>query len=243
MKRQIITILCGLLLYSCGNSPNKIMEKGDKFVANSEFKNAIKTYQKIIDTFPKDSLVQTARYNIAWIELDDNNEYSLGFELLNKISEDYPETVIGKSAEEDIQNFPKWLMRKSSELRTDSTFNDAISTVDYLISEFNENPIIPEALYLKGNMYLNDKKDFYRALNTYQEIIHQHKGSSFESMSQFMIGYIYANVQLDIPKAKVAYQTFLQNYPEHELAPSVQFELEYLGKQIDNIDELTSRNK
>jgi outer membrane protein assembly factor BamD (BamD/ComL family) len=90
---------------------------------------------------------------------------------------------------------------------------------------------------------LNDKKEFYRSLNTYQEIVHKYKGSSFEPMSQFMIGYIYANVQADIPKAKVAYQTFLQKYPEHELVPSVQFELEYLGKQINNINELTSRNK
>jgi outer membrane protein assembly factor BamD (BamD/ComL family) len=243
MKKLSIIILSVLLLYNCGNSPSKILEKGDKFIANSEFENAIKTYQKIIDKFPDDSLTRTAKYNIAWIELDDKNDYSRGFELLNTIAEKYPETLIGQSAKEDIQKFPKWLMLKSSELRSDTTISEAISTIDYLISEFNDNPIIPEALYLKGNIYLNDKKDFYRAINTYLEIIHKYKGSSFESMSQFMIGYIYANVQTNIPKAKIAYQTFLQNYPEHELAPSVQFELEYLGKQIDNIDELTSRNK
>ncbi len=243
MKKLSIIIFSVLLLYNCDNSPSKVLEKGNKYIANSEFEKAIKTYQNIIDKFPDDSLVQTARYNIAWIELDDKNDYSKGFELLNTIAEKYPETLIGKSAREDIQNFPKWLMIKSSELRSDTTISEAISTIDYLISKFNDNPIIPEALYLKGNIYLNDKKDFYRALNTYQEIIHKYKGSSFESMSQFMIGYIYANVQINIPKAKVAYQTFLQNYPEHELAPSVQFELEYLGKNIDNIDELTSRNK
>ena len=243
MRKLSIIILSGLLIYNCSSSPEKIMEKGDKYIANSEYENAINTYQKIIDKFPDDSLVQTARYNIAWIELDDKNDYSTGFKLLNEINVDYPETIIGKSAKEDIQNFPKWLMGKSSELRSDTTQSEAMGTIDYLIDEFNDNPIIPEALYLKGNIYLNDKKDFYRAINTYQEIIHKYKGSSFESMSQFMIGYIYANVQTNIPKAKVAYQTFLQKYPEHELAPSVQFELEYLGKQIDNIDELTSRNK
>ena len=243
MKKLSIIILSGLLIYNCNSSPEKIMEKGNKYIANSEYENAINTYKKIIDKFPDDSLVQNARYNIAWIELDDKNDYSTGFELLSEINVDYPETIIGKSAEEDIQNFPKWLMKKTSELRSNTSLSEAISTIDYLIKEFNDDPIIPEALYLKGNIYLNDKKDFYRAINTYQEIIHKYKGSSFESMSQFMIGYIYANVQTNIPKAKVAYQTFLQKYPEHELAPSVQFELEYLGKQIDNIDELTSRNK
>lgn len=243
MKKLSIIILCCLLIISCDNSPEKLLDKGDKYITNSEYENAINTYKKIIDKFPDDSLVQNARYNIAWIELNDRNDYSNGFELLNEIAKDYPETMIGKSAQEDIQNFPKWLMKKSSELRSDTTISEAIGTVDYLISEYNNDPIIPEALYLKGNIYLNDKKDFYRAINTYQEIIHKYKGSSFESMSQFMIGYIYANVQTNIPKAKIAYQTFLQNYPEHELAPSVQFELEYLGKQIDNIDDLTTRNK
>jgi len=243
MKKLNIIMLSSLLIFSCGNSPEKLLERGDKQIINSEIENAILSYQKIIDKFPDDSLAQTAQYNIAWIELDNKNDYSEGFELLNEIADKYPETEIGKSASEDIQKFPKWIMSKSSELRSDTTVNEAIRTIDYLISEFNDHPIIPEALYLKGNIYLNDKKDFYRAINTYQKIVHKYKGSSFEPLSQFMIGYIYANIQTDIPKAKVAYQTFLQNYPEHELAPSVQFELEYLGKQINNIDELTSRNK
>lgn len=243
MKKINIIIFSSLLIFNCGNSPDKLLEKGDNYVTKSEFVNALESYKKIIDDFPEDSLAQTAQYNIAWIELDKNNDYSKGFELLNAIVEKYPETQIGKSAGEDIQIFPKWLMFKATELRSDTTASEAISTIEYLIKEFNDYPIIPEALYLKGNIYLNDKKDFYRSLNTYQEIIYKYKGSSFEPISQFMTGYIYANVQIDIPKAKVAYQTFLQKYPEHELAPSVQFELEYLGKQINNIDELTSRNK
>ena len=243
MKKLSIIILSGLLIYNCSNSPEKLLEKGDKYIANSEIEKAIESYKKIIDKFPDDSLAQTAQYNIAWVELDDKNDYSEGFDILSQIADKYPDTQIGKSANEDIQKFPKWLMIKTTELRSDTTVNEAISTIEYLIKEFDNNPIIPEALYLKGNIYLNDKKDFYRALNTYQEIVYKYKGSSFEPMSQFMIGYIYANVQTDLPKAKAAYQTFLQKYPEHELAPSVQFELEYLGKQINNIDELTSRNQ
>ncbi len=236
-------ILIGLLIFNCDNSPGKILEKGDKYIAKSEIEKALKSYEKIIDKFPDDSLAQTALYNIAWIELENKNNYSEGLKLLTEIAEKYSDTEIVKAANEDIKSFPKWLMIKSTELRNKATTNEAIGTIEYLISEFNDHPIIPEALYLKANIYLNDKKDFYRALNTYQEIIYKYKGSSFEPMSQFMIGYIYANVQPDLRKAKAAYQTFLEKYPEHELAPSVQFELEYLGKQINNIDELTSKNQ
>jgi len=243
MKKLSLIILSSLLIFNCSKSPEKLLDKGDKYITNSEFEKAIMSYKKIIEEYPNDSLAQTARYNIAWIVLDDKNDYSEGFVLLNDIAEKYPETLIGKSASEDIQQFPKWLMIKSTDLRTDTTLIEAIGTIDFLISEFNDNPIIPEALYLKGNIYLNDKKDFYRALNTYQEIVHKYKGSNFDPMSQFMIGYIYANFQTDLSKAKAVYQIFLQEYPEHELAPSVQFELEYLGKQINNINELSSKNQ
>lgn len=242
-KKLSILFLSSLFVFNCGKSPEKLLEKGDNYISNSEIDKAVESYQNIIDGFPDNSLAQTAQYNIAWIELDTKNNYSQGYDILNQLQKDYPETEIGKSANDDINNFPKWLLIRSTELRSDTTINKSINTIDYLITEFNNHPIIPEALYLKGNIYLNDKKDFYRALNTYQEIIHKYKDTSFEPMSQFMIGYIYANVQTDIPKAKIAYKTFLENYPEHELAPSVQFELEYLGKQITNIDELATRNK
>jgi len=244
MKKKLsMLFLSSLFIFNCGKSPEKLLEKGDYYISNSEIEKAVESYQKVIDDFPDNSLAQTAQYNIAWIELNDKNNYSKGYDILDQLQNDYPETEIGESATDDFNNFPKWLLIKSTELRSDTTIDESINAIDYLISEFNDHPIIPEALYLKGNIYLNDQKDFYRALNTYQEIIYKYENISFEPMSQFMIGYIYANVQTDIPKAKNAYKTFLQNYPEHELAPSVQFELEYLGKQITNIDELTSRNK
>ncbi|MEE8341753.1 MAG: tetratricopeptide repeat protein [Candidatus Neomarinimicrobiota bacterium] len=243
MKNIGIIILSGILIFNCSNSPEKLLEKGDKYIANSEIERALKSYNKIIDKFSEDSLARKAQYNIAWIEIEHKNNYSEGIKLLTEIVDKYSDLPEGKSANEDLQNFPKWLMNKTATLRADSMGNKALSTIDYLINEFDGNPIIPKALYLKGNIYLNDKKDFYRAINTYQEIVHKYQGTSFEPMSQFMIGYIYANVKTNLRKAKEEYSKFLRKYPEHELAPSVQFELEYLGKQIKNTDELSTRDQ
>ena len=53
-----------------------------------------------------------------------------------------------------------------------------------------------------------------------------------------MIGYIYANVLNDIDNAKIEYEKFVRDFKDHELAPSVKFELEYLGKGIDEIPVL-----
>lgn len=242
MKKIIILFFGILLIFNCAESPEKILEKSNKYVENSEYEKAILSFQKVIDNFPEDSIAQQAKYNLAWLELDKNLEYEKGYKILKKLVDNYPDLEVGLAAKQDLDNFPQWLFKKTNELRSDSTLNKAFSTVDYLITNFDEDPLIPEALYLKGNIYLNDSKEFYRAINTYQEIVYKFKGSQYEPMSKFMIGYIYANVQNDIKKAETTYQEFLQDYPEHELSPSVQFELEYLGKQIQDIEDLKARN-
>ena len=42
----------------------------------------------------------------------------------------------------------------------------------------------------------------------------------------------------DEKSAKVEYQQFLKKFPNHELAPSVKFEIDYLGKSIEEIPAL-----
>jgi len=34
------------------------------------------------------------------------------------------------------------------------------------------------------------------------------------------------------------YSKFIEEYPDHEMAPSVEFELKYLGKSLEEIPEL-----
>ena len=53
-----------------------------------------------------------------------------------------------------------------------------------------------------------------------------------------MIGYIYANIMNDEKSAEIEYKKFLKRFPKHELAPSVEFEIEFLGKSIEEIPAL-----
>lgn len=71
------------------------------------------------------------------------------------------------------------------------------------------------------------------ALNNYKLFYEQHPAMQPSALSLFLVGYIYAN-NLQIPdSAKVFYELFLQKFPNHDLAPSVQFELTTLGKSAD----------
>lgn len=85
---------------------------------------------------------------------------------------------------------------------------------------------------------MNDLRDFNNAINAYSNVVNQFSGTEQEAQAQFMIGYIYANILGDKSKAEKNYKSFLNQFPDHELAPSVKFELDYLGKDINEIDVL-----
>ena len=69
-------------------------------------------------------------------------------------------------------------------------------------------------------------------------MVNNFSGTNQEAQAQFMIGYIYANILNDNSQAELNYKNFLDRFPDHELAPSVQFELDHLGKDINEIDVL-----
>ena len=231
------------MIIGCGKSPGKLVELGDKYILDADYDKAVNKYQQVVDKFPDDSLAGPAQYHIARIHLENKNDYQVGYHMLNEIVKNYPDTELTYEVEEEINNFPYWLMNKAVDLRSQTHTDSSVQTIDYLINEFPEHSIVPEAKYLLGNIQLNDKREFHRAIVTYQELVYKYPGSKFEPMSKFMIGYIYANILNDVAKAKTEYSAFLQKFPRHELAPSVQFELEYLGRSIEDISELTKNNK
>ena len=85
---------------------------------------------------------------------------------------------------------------------------------------------------------MNDLKDFNEAITYYKDVVTNFTGSREEPHAQFMIGYIYANVKNDSANALKEYNVFLEKYPDHELAPSVQFEIQWLGMDINDIPAL-----
>jgi TolA-binding protein len=85
---------------------------------------------------------------------------------------------------------------------------------------------------------MNDQRNFELAIKSYRKIIADFPGSKQEPHAQFMIGYIYANVMDDSENARKEYSIFLQKYPDHELTPSVKFELDFIGKDINDIPQL-----
>ena len=85
---------------------------------------------------------------------------------------------------------------------------------------------------------MNDFRDFSRAIKEYRKVIKNYRGSTQEPHALFMIGWIYSNIKNDYKNAEIEYKSFLNQFPDNELAPTVEFELDYLRKTIDEIPAL-----
>lgn len=95
-----------------------------------------------------------------------------------------------------------------------------------------------EEMFVNANQF--QKEGHYEeAIKVYQKLLKDFSGSDYCPKAQFMIGFIYANEIKDFEKAKEAYQKFVKNYPDHDMAKDAEWEIEHLGRDINEIEELT----
>ncbi len=236
MKKHLIILLTSAILFSgCGKSPDQLLESGLESKKNSEYQAAIQTLESLLKNHKSHSLAVEANYEIARIYLDNLKEYSTGYKTLQTVVEKYGDTEIGEKARKDLAHFPQWLMNHAETTRGAKDMTGAVNILKYLVLDFSSDEIAPKAQYLIGDIYNNDLRDFDKAISAYRAVITNYQGSPQEPHAQFMVAYIYANVLNNIEKAQVEYQVFLDNYPKHELTPSVKFELEFLGKDVNEI--------
>lgn len=83
-----------------------------------------------------------------------------------------------------------------------------------------------------------EESNFTGAVQAYQEIVKRFPKSPQAPQCQFMVGYLYANHLNNIDLAGEAYKKFIRDYPEHELVKDAQWELDHIGKNVNEIEEL-----
>ncbi len=122
--------------------------------------------------------------------------------------------------------------------RNAKNIKSSLVHLENLIKYHPQDSLASQAQYLIGDIYMNDLRDFENAMTAYTKVVTQFRGSNYEAQAQFMIGYLQANYIGNVESARASYKLFLEKFPNHELTPSVQFELENLGKDINDIPVL-----
>ncbi len=132
------------------------------------------------------------------------------------------------------------MIEKGKAFEQKEQFSEAVAQYEKVAEVYPRSPQSADALYRAGLVYANALRNFPKAVTTLERVIREYPDSHIAPPCQFMIGFIYANSASDTSRARMAYQTFLETYPEHELVESVKWELQYLGKDINEIPALKS---
>jgi len=81
----------------------------------------------------------------------------------------------------------------------------------------------------------NDGK-YEESIKNFTSLIEEYPKGENTPNTIFMIGFINANHLEKYDEAKKYYSMFMEKYPEHELVSSAKYELETLGKDINELD-------
>ena len=237
-KKLIISMFLMILVSSCSKTPNQLFELSNKNLESDNIEQAIVNLNKIVKNYPKDSLASKAQYKIASIYLNWKNDLGNGFIHLQNTSNNYSNSIQGEQAQSEIDQFPEYIINKAESLRKRKMLKEAVDHLMYMTDKYPVHELSPKAQYMLGDVYMNDFRDFSTAIQEYRKVIQTYSGSSQQPHALFMIGYIYANILKDNKSAEIEYKAFMEEFPNHELYPSVQFELEFLGKSIEEIPAL-----
>lgn len=115
----------------------------------------------------------------------------------------------------------------------------SIKLLTMLVEDFPDDPLAPKAQMKIGEIYMNNTHELEKSLVAYQMAADNYSDNESGVTALFMVGFVNANYLQDMDAARKAYKAFIEKYPNHELVPSVQFELDNLGKSFDEIDVMT----
>ncbi|UCD38637.1 MAG: outer membrane protein assembly factor BamD, partial [Fidelibacterota bacterium] len=117
-------------------------------------------------------------------------------------------------------------------------YQRAIKSLETLVTTYPESPLAPRAQFQIGDIYMNNMDDIPQSLTAYSKTTARYPTTDEGVKALFMVGFVNANHLEDYEAAKSAYIEFIHRYPNHELIPSVRFELDNLGRPVEEIEEL-----
>ncbi len=155
-----------------------LIKKGDLYVSQRRFQEAVAAYREFISFFPNSELVSLAYFSIAksFIQL---KSYDDALFNLSMIIKNYPNDELVDDA----------ILESGNIYRTLNRFDEAIQQFELLIRSYPNSNLIPEAHYWLGKSYL-DKGDALRGKNLLNDITIKYRQSGFYSRALFDLGKI-----------------------------------------------------
>ncbi len=138
----------------------------------------------------------------------------------------------------------KDLMTEAKNHIEQQKYQEALVIFEKIVNEFPETDEAGLAYLEMAKLYhgkaiknISEKQAYLKAVEYYQTVNEKYPQLPEAPGALFMSGFLQANEINDLEAARITYQKFLDKYPDDELAPSAQSELENLGLTPEEILE------
>lgn len=227
LKKSLMVMLGALLLVGCGQkSYTELITSGDEFMKNNDTRQALDAYREALNATdqPDQKIEVAAKLGDIFVQQLPNQD-SAG--VYYAVVLDYSDELNSES----LRDFTKKIYETGN-------YGAAVRGYSMWLEKYPDDPLAPSMTYDLAELYHKHIRDLIRAVELYDQVATNYSASGFAPKALFSEGYVYANELKNYDKARSIYKSFLTAYPEHEMIPSVEFELKYLGKSIEEIPEL-----
>jgi outer membrane protein assembly factor BamD (BamD/ComL family) len=133
---------------------------------------------------------------------------------------------------------PDQIYNAALDAKAQKKYDLALKEYERLANKFPEYEMVPKALYDVAELQMNQQNDLEAAIKAFQRLADQFTHSEEGLKARFMAGFLLANNVHRYEDAANEYHRFLTDYPNNSLIEAVRFELDNLGKPIEEIPTL-----
>ncbi len=103
--------------------------------------------------------------------------------LLKNTVKNHAGSIQGNQAQDELNQFPEYIINKAESLRKRKMLKEAINALMFMTDNFKTEKSSSKAQYMKGDIYMNDIRDFDVAIQEYRKVINNYSGSEQEQRS------------------------------------------------------------
>ncbi|GAB5466510.1 MAG: hypothetical protein Kapaf2KO_19460 [Candidatus Kapaibacteriales bacterium] len=254
-----------------GNDPRAseaIFWLSEAYFQSNAYKNAIQSFNTLLDKYPETNRREDALYAIGWSQFM-LQDFRASGKTFDRLIGEYPQTKYGtevmtrqgdgyylvkqynpaagaykKAAElgagTELGEYASYQLANS--LFKLGAYDQSITALNQFAAKYRSSPFAPNALYLIGWVKFQ-KKDYRDAIDSYRYLIEAFPRSEYVPRAHYSIADAFYNNR-EYERATEKYQFVIDYFPESDLAPEalrgIQQSLTLLGREDEAIEVINT---
>ncbi len=198
--------------FGCEQTPKALIESADARWKQGDYLGAVKTYEHLIEEYPKSGQAADAHYAIGTIEYLYLNNYTRAVEAFRRVAADHPTEPLGLQAQRTLAEI------------YETKFHDprkAVAEYQKLLLNARDPALTEEIQYRIGEVYFAEG-DYDQARHEWTQLTAQSPEGIWADNAYYRIGATYF-LQQQYDRALAVFEDTAKRYPDSDVGAEMEF--------------------